>query len=77
LVTPKTRYSNVFPDMYTANFCSYTTLELLATVDTSVLTATVSAYSDGYKARSTMAMEMFFAGAVDGWRGTCMVYYSS
>jgi len=72
-----TRFTNEFPEQYTANFCSYTTLELAGTVDTSALATTVSAFSDGYYAKSTMAMEMFFSGAVDGWRGTCMVYYSS
>lgn len=77
LITPKERYTNEFPDRYTSNFCSYTTLELAGTTDTSTLATVVAAYSDGYYAKSTIAMEMFWAGAVDGWRGTCMVYYSS
>lgn len=77
MITPKTSYTNEFPNKYQANFCSYTTLELAGTTDTSTLATTVAEYSDGYYAKSTMAMEMFFAGAVDGWRGTCIVYYSS
>lgn len=52
-------------------------LSLLGTEDISTLSPTVTAYSDGYKAISTLSLEVFLGGAVSAWKGYCMVYYRS
>lgn len=56
--------------------CSSTNLLLSGLADTSSLATTVTAYSDGYLATITMALDWFQAGAAGGWRGVCMVYTS-
>jgi hypothetical protein len=79
LTTAKASFTNIFPDRITdsQNWCSSTNLLLSGLADTSALASTVTAYSDGYLATITMALEWFQAGAAGGWRGVCMVYYTS
>jgi len=77
LVTSKGTYTNKVPDMLQGNFCTTSNLLLEGTTDASTLSTVVAAFSDGYKASSSMQLDQFFAGGVDGWRGTCIVYYRS
>jgi len=66
------------PSVYDfTNFCSGVNLKLEGTTDTSSLSATITDYSDGYKATSTVSLETFMGGAYGSWRGYCLVYYSS
>jgi len=57
--------------------CGGSNLDLSGTSDTSALSSTITDWSDGYKAKVTMNLEMILPGAAGGWRGVCMVYYSS
>lgn len=66
-----------FPQSYTENLCLASDLQLTGTTDTSGLDSTVTAYSDGYKAKVTLALEQILPGAAGGWAGVCLVYYSS
>lgn len=59
------------------NGCMASNLKLEGITDTSSLAAAVTAYSDGYKATSTLSLETFLGGALGSWKGYCMVYYSS
>lgn len=77
LTTAPTAYTNSFPTMVSNNYCAASNLLLAATPTTTTLDATVSAYSDGYRATLTISLETFLAGAAGGWRGVCMVYFSS
>lgn len=79
LTTAKATFTNSFPDRVndSQNFCSSTNLLLSGLADTSALASTITAYSDGYLATVTMALDWFQAGAAGGWRGVCMVYYTS
>lgn len=79
LTTAKASFTNLFPDRVndSQNFCSSTNLLLSGLADTSALASTITAYSDGYLATVTMALDWFQAGAAGGWRGVCMVYYTS
>lgn len=70
-------YTNEEPNKLQGRFCSPTTLNLEGSVDITALSDTITAFSDGYKASSSMTLDQFFSGGVDGWRGTCIVYYSS
>merc|ERR1711881_314462 len=70
-------FTNSSPNMVTENKCTDTWLLLEGLADTSGLTDDVKAFSDGYKATLTLGMEFFAGGAQGGWRGVCMVYYSS
>lgn len=63
--------------MYSQNFCSTTNLLLEGITDVSSLATTVTAYSDGYLAKSTISLDTIFTGAMAGWRGTCFVFYTS
>jgi hypothetical protein len=66
------------PSAYdSTNWCMASNLKLEGTYDTSSLAAAVTAYSDGYKATSTLSLETFLGGALGSWKGYCMVYYSS
>lgn len=67
----------MYPNLYNQNFCSTTNLLLEGTTDTSSLSTDVTAYSDGYLAKSSMMLDTLFAGALGSWRGTCLVNYSS
>jgi len=77
LTTAPTTFTNSSPNMVNQQFCGGSNLELTGTADTSALTATITDWSDGYKAKVTMNLEMILPGAAGGWRGVCMVYYSS
>lgn len=77
LTTSPTSFKNSSPDRVDQNYCSTTNLALTGLADTSALAATVTAYSDGYQATITMALDWLQAGAQGGWRGVCMVYYTS
>lgn len=59
------------------NMCLGSNLLLEGTTDTSSLSTTITDWSDGYKATSTLNLETFLGGALASWRGVCMVYYSS
>lgn len=77
LTTSPTAFFNASPSRVDQNYCSSTNLNLTGLADTSALAATVTAYSDGYMATITMALDWVQAGAQGGWRGVCMVYYTS
>jgi len=77
LTTAPTDYTNTFPKRVSENYCSSTNLKLAGTSDTSGLSSTITAYSDGYQATLTMDLEWILTGAAGGWRGVCVVYYSS
>jgi len=79
LTTAPTSFTNAFPNRVDGinNHCSATNLLLSGLADTSSLASTITAYSDGYLATLTMALDWFQAGAAGGWRGVCMVYYTS
>lgn len=63
--------------MYLGDYCQTTTMLLAGTDDVSGLSDVVRSFSDGYKASSSMALDAMFSGAREGWRGSCLVYYSS
>jgi hypothetical protein len=77
LTAAPTSFTNTSPDMYNQNYCLGSNLELIGTADTSSLSTTVTDWSDGYKAKATLNLEYLLAGAAGGWRGVCVVYYSS
>lgn len=77
LVTGPASFNNTPGGMFCDNYCSTATLLLEGTTDTSTLVTAVQDYSDGYKATSTMALEMLLNGAAGGWRGVCIVYYTA
>lgn len=66
-----------FPQSYTESLCLASDLLLTGTTDTSGLATTITAYSDGYKAKVSLALEQILPGAAGGWAGVCLVYYSS
>jgi hypothetical protein len=74
---PAAGYANTYPDQYAGNFCSDTNLHLAASTQWSSLAAVVQNYSDGYFAKLTITMDWVLSGALGGWRGTCMVNYTS
>jgi len=77
LTTAPTSFTNSWPARVTDNRCTTSNLTLAGTTTTSSLSSTVTAYSDGYKATVTVAMENIQAGALGGWTGVCMVLYTS
>lgn len=77
VVVAPTSFTNLYPNLYSQNYCSSTNLLLEGTTDTSSLATAVTAFSDGYLARSTVSLDTLFNGALDSWRGTCFVYYHS
>jgi hypothetical protein len=77
LTSAPTTFTNTYPNMFRDNMCLGSNLELTGTTDTSALAATITEWSDGYKAKLTLSLEMLLQGAAGGWRGVCMVYYSS
>jgi len=61
-----------------SNFCPGSDLLLEGTdaaTGTSGLSTTVKAYSDGYRATSTLNLETFLAGQSAGWKGYCLIHY--
>lgn len=77
LTTSPASFNNDSPNRVDQNYCSSTNLLLAGLADTSSLASTVTAYSDGYQATLTMTLDWIQAGAQGGWRGVCMVYYTS
>lgn len=80
LTTAPASYSNNLPGVAAAfaeNLCLSSDLLLSGTTDTSSLDATITAYSDGYKAKISLALEFILPGAAGGWAGVCIVYYST
>lgn len=80
LTTAPTGYTNNlpgFPQSYIENLCLGSDLALTGTTDTSGLDSTITAYSDGYKAKISLTLEQILPGAAGGWAGVCLVYYSS
>jgi hypothetical protein len=65
------------PLSYIENLCLTSDLQLTGTTDTSGLDATITAYSDGYKAKVSLNLEQILPGGAGGWAGVCLVYYSS
>lgn len=77
MTTAPTSYTNSSPNMVSDNLCISSDLLLAGTTDTSSLASTITDYSDGYKGTWTISLENFLVGAAGGWRGACMVYYTS
>lgn len=77
IVSALTTFTNVYPTLYKSNWCSDTNLLLQGTTDTSSLSTAVTAFSDGYLLKSTMVLDTLYAGGLDSWRSTCLVFYSS
>jgi hypothetical protein len=77
LTTAPTSFTNTSPNKVNQNLCLGSNLELTGTTTTSTLAATITDWSDGYKAKVSVALEQVLAGSAGGWRGVCMVYYSS
>jgi len=75
--TAPASYTNSSPNLVAQNKCISSDLLLAGTTDTSGFATDVSNYSDGYKATWTISLEMILPGAAGGWRGACMVYYTS
>lgn len=72
-----TEFTNVAPNRVDGNYCSDTNLLLSGISDTSTLGQTVTSFSDGYQATISMALDWVMAGAQGGWRGVCLVAYTS
>lgn len=80
LTTAPTSFTNVLPGVpasYAQNLCLGSDLTLTGTTDTSTLSSTVTAYSDGYKAKISLNLEFILPGAAGGWAGVCIVYYTT
>jgi len=80
LTTAPSSYTNNLPGVsadFAENLCLSSDLLLSGTTDTSSLDSTITAYSDGYKAKISLALEMILPGAGAGWAGVCIVYYST
>ena len=77
LTTAPISFTNSSPFKVNEQYCLSSNLELTGTSDTSGLSSTITAWSDGYKAKVTLSLEMILPGAAGGWRGLCMVYYTS
>lgn len=63
LTTAPTTFSLNSPDQVNENYCSGSNLKLEGTTDTSALSSTITAYSDGYKATLSIDLEMILPGA--------------
>jgi len=80
LTTAPGSYTNNLPGVssdFAENLCLTSDLLLTGTTDTSSLDATITAYSDGYKAKISVALDFIMPGAGGGWAGVCLVYYST
>lgn len=77
LVTAPSTFSLLAPDRVSDNLCLSSHLNLEGTADTSGLGDTITAWSDGYKGKTTLELDFILPGALGGWRGVCIVYYSS
>jgi len=77
LVSAETIFTNSYPSRYNDNLCLSSHLNLTGTTDTSGLSDTITQWSDGYKGKTTLALDYILPGGAAGWRGVCIVYYSS
>lgn len=77
LTSAPSSFTLVSPNMVNEQHCLASNLELTGTANTSGLSSTITAWSDGYKAKIALSLEMILPGAAGGWRGACLVYYSS
>lgn len=77
LVTVTTPFTNSFPSRVSDNLCLNSHLYLVAVGDTSGLDDTITQWSDGYTGKTTLELDYILPGAASGWRGVCIVYYSS
>jgi hypothetical protein len=77
LVSAPGSYTNASPNKFDQNICLTMHLNIVGTPDTSGLGDTITAFSDGYKATTTLELDYILPGARGGWRGICLVYYSS
>lgn len=77
LVSVTVPFTNSFPDRFSDNLCLNSHLYLVAASDTSGLDDTITQWSDGYLGKTTLELEYILPGAAAGWRGICIVYYSS
>jgi len=77
LTTAPTSFTNSSPSKVSEQYCLSSNLALVGTSDTSGLSSTITAHSDGYKATVSLGLEMILPGATGGWRGICVVYYTS
>jgi len=77
LTTAPSSFTNSSPTKVSEQYCLSSNLELVGTSDTSGLSSTITAHSDGYKATVSLSLEMILPGATGGWRGICVVYYTS
>lgn len=77
LAAAPSTFTNAYPDRVNDNLCLTSHLNLAGTADTSGLGDTITAWSDGYKGTTTLELDYILPGALGGWRGVCIVYYSS
>jgi len=77
LVSAPTSYTNTAPGRVSDNLCLTSHLSLVGTTDTSGLGDTITQWSDGYKGTTTLELDYILTGGTGGWRGICVVYYSS
>lgn len=77
LTTAPTSFSNAFPTRSSDNLCLTSHINLEGTTDTSGLGDTITSWSDGYKGKTTLELDYLLPGATGGWRGVCVVFYSS
>jgi len=75
LTTAAASYTNTPSGRYGTNPCLGSNMQLSGTTDTSGLSSTITEYSDGYKGKITLALEMFIGGATGAWKGVCLVHY--
>ena len=69
LTTAPSSFTNSSPYKVSEQYCIGSNLELTGTSDTSGLSSTITSWSDGYKAKVTLSLEMILPGAAGGWRG--------
>lgn len=65
------------PNRVSDNLCLSSHIQLEGTTDTSALADTIKAFSDGYSGKTTLELDYVLTGGTGGWRGVCVVYYSS
>ena len=79
LTSSVSTFTNTSPNRVEQNYCSEAKLLLAGSTSTEItaLADTIKTYSDGYKATVSLKLDYVLAGAAGGWRGACMVYYST
>lgn len=77
MVSAPSTFTNAANSRVDDNYCLSSYIELTGTSDTSGLSDAQKSYTDGYKGKFTLALDMLLPGAAGGWRGICIVYYSA